>query len=507
MPAERLTDEPSTEGASARDARDLRRGFVANLSGYAARLSLPVLNLLVIRQYGAELFGEFAIAQASLVGVWRFGSLGLDKAALWWVPRRGEASHATALWSMLFWMLLLNGLLAALIVLFLAPGLAEWSGARGSVLALRWMALGLVPTAILELTIHVVMGARNMAVRAFVRDGFVPALQVVTALVASFLGWRQLGLPISFLVSVSAGALVAGWMARRSFGPLASLAGIWRLPPPVLRYAGPIWLSELASTLAGRLDVYALAQLSDARSVGIYAAASQVAGSLRAVRQSFDPIVLSLCSELSARGDRARLVAGFSRATAMVVAIQLPLWATLFCFDEWLMSLFGADFRAGAGVLWMLASCWAINGVLGLNGIVLLGYGRSGWTLASMLLASLVMWIALSVFIPRWGLEGAAAAVTLSYTLLSAGLAWLACKLGGTSLYDRGVERLLGFASVAVVCLLGAWFALSSSGDVAQRGGAYVVFLLVSALAYGRLRSQRLGAGSVAYSAGDSGVH
>jgi len=505
MPAPPLTDERSAEGARARDARDLRRGFVANLSGYAARLSLPVLNLLVIRQYGAERFGEFAIAQASLIGVWRFGSLGLDKAALWWVPRAdaSPARHTPALWSMLFWMLLANGLLAALLVLFLAPALAEWSGDRGAVLALRWMALGLVPTAILELTIHAVMGARNMAVRAFVRDGFVPALQVITALLASLLGWRELGLPISFLVSVSAGALVAAWMARSAFGPLGSLAGIWRLPTAVLRYAGPIWLSELTSTLAGRLDVYALARLSDARSVGIYAAANQLAGSLRAVRQSFDPIVLSLCSELSARGDRGRLVAGFSRATAMVVAIQLPLWATLFCFDEWLMSLFGADFRAGSSALWMLASCWAINGVLGLNGIVLLGYGRSGWTLASLLLASLVMWSALSVFIPRWGLAGAAAAVTLAYTLLNAGLGWLACKVAGTALYDRGVERLLGVASVPVAGLLGAWFALSSWGDVVQRGGAYAVFWGVSALAYARLRSLRLGAPSAAHSGGD----
>ncbi|HKO89984.1 MAG TPA: oligosaccharide flippase family protein [Polyangiaceae bacterium] len=492
MPAQPLTDERGTFDARARDARDLRRGFVANLSGYAARLSLPVLNLLVIRQYGAELFGEFAIAQASLVGVWRFGSLGLDKAALWWVPRRQDASHA--LWSMLFWIVLANGLLAALIVAFLAPALAEWSGARGSVLALRWMALGLVPTAILELTIHAVMGARNMAVRAFVRDGFVPALQVITALGASLLGWRQVGLPLSFVVSVAAGALVASWMARGSFGPVGSLASLWRLPLPVLRYAGPIWLSELLSTLVGRLDVYALARLSDARSVGIYAAASQLAGSLRAVRQSFDPIVLSLCSELSARGDRARLVAGFSRATAMVVLIQVPLWAAIFCFDEWLMRLFGADFSAGANALWILASCWALNGVLGLNGIVLLGYGRSGWTLLGLLLTSLVMWGALSGCIPRWGLAGAALAVTLAYTLLSAGLAWLAYHVARTPLYDRGVQRLLGLASLGVVCMLGAWFALGSSGGALQRAGAFSVFLLVSGLAYARWRGQRRGA-------------
>jgi len=452
----------------------------------------------MIRLYGAELFGTYVVAQASILIVWRLASLGLDKAALWWVPRAvaGNSSEG-GLRAMFFWVTSTSIVLCGVIALGAAPLLAEWSAEPRSADALRWMALGLVPMALMELAIHSVMGTRNMAARVLIRDGLVPTLQLASALFFGVLGWKASGLPFSFLLSTTVGAIAALWVGFRLLERRLWQGSMFRLSPEVVRYAGSIWVSELSAAILTRMDLYALARYSDPRSVGIYAAVTQLAGSLRQVRQSFDPMVVALCAELSIRRDSARLVAGFSRAAAAVLSIQLPIWAFFFCFDSWILPIYGAGFEAGAAALVILSACWVLNGVLGLNGMVLLGQGRSELMLAGILLTMALQVALLPWLISTHGLEGAALTVALSYTALGFAHWYLATRTSGVNPYDARVLRTVIAACVAVGALLAAYYTLQPFGELARRVGAFAVFALVAGGTYfGWLNPRERGAPS-----------
>lgn len=476
-----MSEPPRT--AAEEDAQFLRSGVLLNLFGYVFRLCLPALTVFVVRAYGPKLFGVFVVAQLSLQLVFRVGSLGLDRAALWWIARQKDEDRGNHLFAMYFWTTLASLVLALLIGFPGAALLARWSGDAGATVALRSMAAGLIPMALLEMSIHASMGTRDMAVRVFVRDVAVPLIQFGGALALSLLGFQVIGLEVAYLVALTVGALIATYRVRHLI-VLPSDKNWWRLPREITRYAMPIWLSELANAVVARLDVYAIAQLMDARAVGIYAAVTQVANSLRSIRQSFDPVVLALCSKIDYRTEPSRFAEGVSRATVAIMAIQLPMWAAVFCFDRYFFMLLGSAFQGGETALLILATCWLLNGIVGLNGIALLGFGRSdlilydvGVTMASQ--AALLFW-----WIPRWGLAGAALAVCVSYLTTNLVQALQARMVSGINPYRRNVGQALVVGVAALSVLLLAWFSMSGMDDPVRRIVPFMLFLAVGASGY-----------------------
>jgi len=484
--------------AAAEDAQFLRSGVLLNMLGYLFRIALPALSVFVIRVYGPRLFGVFVVAQLSLQLVFRVGSLGLDRAALWWIAKQEGDERGADLFAMYFWVTL-SSVVLALAIGFPAAGLiARWSGDEGAKVVLRSMAAGLVPMALLEMSVHASMGTRDMAIRVFVRDVAVPTLQLSGGLAMGLLGYKSVGLPLAYLLALTVGAAVATFRVRHLIGrprvfvrsPAGALrlGDFWRVPRPVVQYAIPIWLSELANSVVSRLDVYVIAQFMNAQAVGVYAAITQVANALRAIRQSFDPVVLALCSKIDRQAEPERIRTGFTRATVAVMLIQFPMWAALVCFDKYLFMLLGSAFEGGQHALWILSTCWLINGIIGLHGVLLLGWGRSdlilynvGFTLLSQ--AGLLYW-----FTPRWGVTGAALAVCLSYVCSNL-LQWLQARMvSGTGTYGREMGRALGVATAALAAMGGVLFVLKAAlpdvDDLARSAASFGLFLLVGGIGY-----------------------
>lgn len=483
-----MTEASSAAPSLSQDQHDLRRGSFANLMGYLLRVALPALNVLVVRWYGPERFGNFVVAQASLLLAFRATSLGYDKAALWWVPRMAGAGSSVR-------PLLLRALRVALpcsvlglLLIMLLPGVWVSSGLNESTYL---VALGLLPLTVLELCVHASMGARNMLGRVLVRDVLVPALQLGLSLAFAACGLLDLGLSGAYLIALMVGALVSAWLARALLGSSLNQRAT-DLPAELRTYARAIWLSELASTLLSRLDVLVIAQVGEARMVGVYAAAGQLANVLRSVRQAFDPIVLTICSQASIRGEMTRVRAGISRATESVLQIQVPIWAFMVCFAQPLIGLFGASYAEASAPLLVLASVWLLNGAIGLSGNVLLGLGRADIGLWGALGTGIIQLPLLVWWVPTHGALGAAWAAAVSYLLLNLAQLAMARVLAITPLFDRRLQQLLRAGGPLCAALL--LLAVVSPAELRIRLVTFLGFVALAALIYAWLagREKRL---------------
>src|SRR5262249_24808165 len=102
------------------------------------------------------------------------------------------------------------------------------------------------------------------------------------------------------------------------------------------------------------------------------------------------------------------LVTKVARTT---LALTLPLAAGLILFGDWLLFLFGPDFTQGRLALRILCLGQLFNvavGSMGLQLLTMTGHERdSVLAIGISLMANLVL---NSLFIPLWGLEGAAVA-------------------------------------------------------------------------------------------------
>lgn len=460
------------------DARDLNRGVFINMVGYVLKAAHPLLLMWVVRLYGAEAFGVFTLAQAVMMLAMRVVLVGMDKAVLWWVPRQEVPNERLGLGAVL----LLSGSLATLLSLGIAafgtPLMTAWNGAEAAS-ALQLMILGLLPMTLMELLVHAVLGKRQMGARVLVKETLVPLGQVAASVGLFFAGFEATGLSIAYLAANTAGMVFAYLFFRHAFRQSREWGAAWPPPQPVVKYALPMWATELINSFAMRMDVYLLASLADASVLGVYAAVTQIGNTLRAIRQSFDPIVVALFSQISSRADAARLKAGFSRATVMVMVTQMPVYAFLFAFTKWLMPLFGEGFETGTDAVLILAGAGVLNGILGLNGLVLVGYGRSDLILmnlfATMALQAALLWL----LIPAYEVTGAALAMGLTTTLASLLQWWQASRVAGMNPYNTWVPQALGGAALASGAMALTWLALSGAGEAVQRVAAFLAFLAV----------------------------
>lgn len=470
---------PSADGI-ARDARDLHRGLAANLLGYVLKLANPVLLILAVRRYGPAAFGLYSLAQAVVLFATRVTAFGLDKALLWWVPRQSDETARRGLRPAFRTAGLASVVVAALLVAAAHPAVLRALGiAPETSTTLRLVALGLPLQVAMDLLVGACMGRRRVATQLLVKDTIVPTLFVGLALVFHLVGLAAVGLALAFVLGNAAGVVAALWAFRGAFAGTS-----WprdeggRAPPELARYALPMWLAEMSNSLLLRMDTWAVGLFAqDLAAVGVWAVVARLANQVRDIRRAFDPIVLAITSSIGAELDRDRLRSGFSRATFLVTATQIPVFVFLLCFARFLLPLYGRGFEAGGEPVVILCAFWLVGGVANLAGIVVSAFGRSRLTLLNTLVTIVVLGVASALLIPRWGIVGAAFALGIS--TIAQGTLQLVQMRGVTGAwnFDRTVPlpALLGLVSGAALVVV--WLlARDAVPELAARAIAFGAF-------------------------------
>lgn len=482
-------DDDTSDGSRA-DVRDLRRSLWVNVVGYVFKIVHPLLFFVVAALYGAERLGIFGWVESMLLLGMRVSLLGFDKSLLWWVAQRPPGREREGIPAMVGWVVAASALCAGS-MFFVGASLVtevfaqdQWSPRERAeaVDTLAWMSIALVPMALMDFFVHAAVARRRIEAQSILRDGLVPLLHAVAALVAFGLGIERLGLGLAFLVAQGLGLIGAYRLYRGAFAGTPPGAWAWRPPRRFVSYAGPIWLSEMSQSLLLRLDMFLLAYLTDPATVGVYQVVMRIGNAMRTIRRSFDPLVIAIVSKIGARPDPERLRATFSYATVLVVATQMPVYAALFSFTDWILPLLGGDFTTGARAVLILCAFWVLNGVIGLNGFIVSGFGRSWLVFFNALIVVLFEGIALWWLVPSMGIDGAALAVGLAYTGQNVLQAGQARAIAGIWPYDRSVLWVLVVSAVATLALLGSRWAIGVAGsDAGARIGSFAAFCLIAA--------------------------
>lgn len=478
-----MADGPPSESMT-RDARDLRRGVLINLFGYLLKMVHPAGVVLIVALYGDEAFGVFFAAQQALLLLMRVCLLGLDKGVLWWVARQPPTDERRGLAAALGFAFAISTVLALALVAFAAPWVALWWEEPTLASSLQWIALAVVPMTVSEVLISAALGKRRMEAQVFVKDGVVPLCFVALALgLGAVPSLRPLGLPVAFVSAQVAGLFGAIWAFSRAFSesrwprPFS-----FQLPRPLVRYAFPMWGAEVANSFLQRVDTLILAALTDPATVGIYAVVMNIGNALRTIRRAFDPIVLSIVSQIGARKDRVRLRAGVSYATSLVMITQMPVYAFIVAFAPMILAWMGHTFEEGfdqaIAPIIILSAFWSVNGIIGLQGVVVTGYGRSDLAVINVLVALGVQVGLLWLLIPPLGLEGAAYAVGIA-TMVQNALALVQSRIvtGGWN-YDPRLSWLLVMMVVAGAAMAVMWLSLLPVGEPLARVVAFCAFML-----------------------------
>ncbi|MEZ4329086.1 MAG: lipopolysaccharide biosynthesis protein [Polyangiales bacterium] len=407
--------ELPTERSVTHDS-DLRRGALANLLGFAVRAGHPLLLALTTHLYGAGRWGLFVAAQAGVMLAVRVALLGFDKGLLYWLPQRDRAGARSGLAGIAA-VAGSSALLLTLLAALAAGPLADSRGLPEARLPWSLMALGILPQAVGDFFAYASVARRRPEVLVLVREVVLPFSLVGAAIALHALGLEELGLAWAFLASQCLGAVAAGVAYWRCVGRFDEGDRQRELSSGFVRYALPLGAAETLNVLLFRLDALVLAALVDPALVGVYGVVTQFGNTVRGARASFEPVVHAVAADMATapRGERVR--EGFGLASSLVFATQLPLAFAAVMLAPLVLPWFGPGFERGQTAVVIACVGWTLNGLLGLAGPVVSGFGGSRVTLLVGLATLGVLGALLGVLVPPYGVDGAALAVALAFVL------------------------------------------------------------------------------------------
>ncbi len=419
-----IGDSMSAAEPSAQETAALARGGRTSFIGFVLRLAARFPFLFIAgRLYGAEALGRFAYATMVVELVAMFATLGLKRGlAEAMAARTGDETNA--LYDSLL-VCLIAGLLGSLL-LIAVPQLVF---PATSLSALdRWFPLIILAIVASDIPLAALAFRHDVGATVRARSLIEPWVLSIAALALAYTALKPDGLIISYLLSMVAAAVASLIPALRSYG----LPQVWRPSPSAL------WsLARRNSTLAGadiiewgarRLDIFILGRFAPAEIVGVYYVAQQIASLPQRLKSSFDPILAPVLATNLAAGRTVKAALHVRQVGFWVGAAQLGVVLALGMTGRAGMGLFGPIFASGAIMLalLLLAELFAAQAAVAESALVYVARGRNfAWSLAGITIqAGLSL-----VLVPRYGGEGAAAALAASALVLSVAKSRLLARL------------------------------------------------------------------------------
>lgn len=369
-----------------------------------------VITVIVARTLGPEGRGQFSAAMAfAAIGV-QLGNLGLSSSNTYYASKH-PAYLGTLLGNSLILSIAGGAVLAGGLcgIFFNWPGLAP---VQGVVLffALLWIPAGLG----VLLTQNLVLGMQR--VRAFnlieiVKQGAtLAAIGVVFVLGASG-AESYLGASLLVMTIVLIGT--ARFVQASEFGkPNVSFG----LAKSHAKYGLRAYFATLASYLVLRVDILMMQYMQGAEQTGFYSIAVTISDAIFLLPVAIGTVLFPRLSAMKDPLQKWRLAAKAVLATSMVMVIASIVLMSLV---GWLVTLlFGEAYAPAKSAAIILIPA---VGLLGVNTIFMNYFASLGMpivTVISPLVATVVNIPANYVLIPRLGIDGAAWASLLSYSLM-----------------------------------------------------------------------------------------
>ncbi len=419
-----------------------------------------LIGIVLARMLGADDFGLYALG-LTVFNVLALGSLcGADTTVIKFASeaiQRGDRLQAAKTLLIALGFVLLAGAIAAAFLLWSSHTwlLALYGHPRlSTVLALFSL---MIPV---SLAVTVFM-ASFQAAQAFkqvviVRYLWEPSGKLLLSVLAVSAGWGLTGAVGAFgvvsLVSlILASRYAAAALARGFRGSTFDRESI----APLMRYSLPLTVMMVAGVIAPRTDVLFLGYWADPAQVGLYQAAFQTAAILALIAGALDMAFAPLAAGLFANRDLGRLKSLYQNVSRWSLTLSLPVALLFTVLGADILALFGPSFPQAAACLLLLAFGQWMNNWTTFAHSALLMSGHARLLMVNSIGVGGLL-IALNwVLIPRWGITGAAIAVSLCMTLgglLRVGQVWM---LHG--LHPFSVELAKPFCAGIVALLAGHW--------------------------------------------------
>jgi O-antigen/teichoic acid export membrane protein len=423
-PGERRLNRPEVPTPSG-EVTTIVKGAGIVFLGIIASSGLKYLfEFIVARQLGPALFGVFFLGFTVFKMLERISTLELTSGMLRFVALyRGEGDAERIKGTVLSGLRI--ALLAAATTSFL---LLLFSGSWSRRVfhsdqlspVLKLLAVGVIFTAASEIFVYSLQALGSVKYRVWVRMIFEPGLSILLVLAFLSWGWGLSGAVLAFLIPVILGAFLAFWFIKKTYPPLVQKdVAAASEAKKLLSFSIPLFLAGLLNLFMLQINPLMLGYFRPSEEVGVFAAALRTSLLLPLVLDSFNAIFAPMIADLSHRRALKKLEELFKIVTKWIFTLSFPGFLILVLYGREILSLWGRSYTEGLATLIVLCAGQLVNCATGPVGYMISMSGRTKISLANTS-GVLVLNILLNILlIPRYGIMGSAAALSLSLSLIN----------------------------------------------------------------------------------------
>lgn len=391
-----------------------------SLFEYAGRF---LFGILVARSIGAAGYGLSVLGVTVATTFATIARVGLSEGIVHFLPGALRERDGTRAWDLLQVGLIvpsLTGLGLGGIVLLLSRFLAtRVFGEPAMAPILQWAGIGIPLISLGYTLMSATRGFMHMHYHMFAESFILNLGRIALTLLFLFMGLAATGVMAAYTITW---IFVVGFLLivlNRLFALRRSLHWSKQTAHELLSFSAPVCLTQLTNQFNGNSDLLFLGMLGTATWVGIYSGATrlQLVGVmfLAATEMVAKPII----SDLFHRSEFLQLGRIYQTLTRWCLSFIVPYFITILLFASPLLSIFGAEFKAGTPALILLSIGMLVNAGTGICGAMIIMTGHSRLEFLNIASALIVNTALNILLIPRWGMLGAAVGTALTVSAIN----------------------------------------------------------------------------------------
>jgi O-antigen/teichoic acid export membrane protein len=412
----------------------LRGATVAVIFKIFAAFLMFGLNVVLARLLGAEGAGIFFLAFTIVLIVAAIARVGMENALVRFIAVNIEAEQpgkVLGVYQKAMKHSLVIAAILSILLFFLAPLISQVIFSKPELAKpLTIMAIAIVPLALLTLHAHALQGLKKIAASISVLSIYVPLL---TTLIAFFL------LPYYGINAAVWGYLFAT-VVTLFIGILLWRRSVFRFKSHISEFNSkelhtssmPLFGVVMMNMVITWSPILFLGIWENSENIGIYSAASRTAMLISFVLVAVNSIAAPKFAALYQHNGMDELGIIARKSAKIMIIFASPALLIFMMMPEWVLSIFGEQFKQGANVLMILAVGQFINVATGSVGYLLMMTGNERIMRNNLMFCAFVGIVLNLWLIPKYGIIGGAvaAAFTLALqNLIAVILAWKKLKV------------------------------------------------------------------------------
>ena len=388
-----------------------------------------LLTLLIANLFGANGLGDYVLAITILRLFTLLAKLGLDTTSIRFIAAFASQDKWTSIFrfrKQVISILSISSIVASLLMYFLAEPIADLINANYKYIQLS--AFFVLPMAFFMLHYESLRGLKRIAAFSFFYMMAQGLFTIVSVLIIHQFTISS-NVPIyAYLVSVFIVSILSflsfKYSLKKSSEGKESAEKELRSYSEILKISVPLMFAQsvqfiMAWTdklMLGAIDTpnVSLGLTTNSSEVGIYHTAFKLSMFAAVALMSINSIASPKFAEMYASKNKEGLKKIVHQSTKMIFWVTLPLVVIFFSIPDFLLGLFGEEFKIGMFAFILLSCGKMISAFSGSVGNILQMTGNQNILARILFLGAIINVLLNLILIPKYGINGAAIASTIS---------------------------------------------------------------------------------------------